>query len=225
MNTKQPFGYRFNRFKPALFVEIYLPKKIRYQGALYECLRAGFDFAAVQTHLQDSAHFMHIAEFLDDYEELYEIYNGGNIAQVSERVNRMEQVFYGYSMYEVDGVFFDQDRFEKRDKHKEGIGKFIVEENVQVIRMMFMPNMKKTLAAVGVIRQNHEDFYTMRAFFKNCLENQYALGYNIKRQKKNLHMVVNQAARGVLEKKKQYTIRLASGSMRAYPVDTQAYNR
>ena len=46
-----------------------------------------------------------------------------------------ERVFFGYSMYEVDGVFFDDKETNPR--------KQIVEERTQVIRLMFKPDLSE----------------------------------------------------------------------------------
>jgi hypothetical protein len=185
MDATQTFPYRFNRFEPALFVEIYLPKKIRYQGVLYESLRKGFDFENVKNHLKKLDNFVQISEFLEDYEELYKIYKKGDIKEIEDRVDKIQQSFYGYSMYEVDGVFFNQTAFDKRQNRNEKINKFIAEENVQVIRMIFMPDSKKILNDLNINREKDRlEFYEMRGFLKRVLQNQYECESEIEQEKK-----------------------------------------
>jgi len=105
MAEQKMFPYKFNTIESAMFVEIYLPKKIRYQGVLYKSLRTGFDFKKVKDHLKNPDEFMMIGEFLEDYEVLNELYKSEDSLAIQKRVDDMEETFYGYSMYEVDGVF------------------------------------------------------------------------------------------------------------------------
>src|SRR5215831_6943210 len=96
------FPYHFNSFEPSVFVEIYLPKKIRYQGALYRSLRNGFDFEAVKKHLTTD-----VPETRRNIEEFLKDYSGIRLGNIQEKAQKMEPVFCGFSMYEVAGVFFD----------------------------------------------------------------------------------------------------------------------
>ena len=179
MHSPRPFRYRFNRFEPGLFVEIYLPKKIRYQGALYEALRTGFDIDNVKAHLETEANFEDMIRFLQDYKELCDIYKWcirkKSTAKIIERVNRMHRVFYGYSLYEVDGVFFNATKYDQAKKinakanKKLSIGKFIAEENVQVIRIMFMPDINSLFDKLKIDRYSQseaalKEYYIMREF-------------------------------------------------------------
>ena len=111
MAEKNIFPYKFNSYDPAIFVEIYLPKKIRYQGVLYKSLRTGFNFEEVKKHLIDPEEFTNISEFLEDYKGLYERYQRGNPREIEDQVSKMEEAFYGFSMYEVNGVFFNKKRW------------------------------------------------------------------------------------------------------------------
>lgn len=108
--------YKFNPAKQGIFVEIYLPKKAAFQGTLFESLTEGFDLNKVRSHLMEKQAEVQTlltdSRYCDDYER---------------RVKNMRQVFTGYSMYEVDGVFYA------------GEGK-VDEERTQVIRIMFLPN-------------------------------------------------------------------------------------
>jgi hypothetical protein len=109
-------GYAFNPSEHGIFVEIYLPKKAEFQGTLYQALTEGFDIERVRGHFQ--AKRGQINAFLQGH------------YSCDGRIERMQQVFYGYSMYEVDGVYYDS-------KNKKSF-----EERNQVIRMMFKPDLE-----------------------------------------------------------------------------------
>ena len=90
------FPYRFHEFEPGVFVEIYLPKKAKFQGTLYDTLTKGFNFDNVKDHFLSSKK-SDIWQFLEKY---------GRIRDYSEeRINVFPELFWGYSVYEVDGVF------------------------------------------------------------------------------------------------------------------------
>ncbi len=105
--------YAFNPSEHGIFVEIYLPKKAEFQGTLYQALTEGFDIELVRKHFQTKR------ERIDAFLQGHYSCEG--------RIETMQQVFYGYSMYEVDGVYYDS-------KNKKTF-----EERNQVIRMMFKP--------------------------------------------------------------------------------------
>jgi hypothetical protein len=173
MSATRPFLYRFNRYEPALLIEIYLPKKIRYQGALYRCLRTGFNFTEVQKHLTMRSHFPHIREFLEDYPRLYSYYKDNDIEAIKARVKRMRPCFEGYSMYEVDGVFFNKDDF-YRPANRKPFTSFIVEERVQVIRIIFRPQVNQLVAGLGLHRnQNPDKFDRLVRFATRTLVSEY----------------------------------------------------
>ena len=105
--------YAFNPSEHGIFVEIYLPKKAEFQGTLYQALTEGFDIELVRKHFQTKR------ERIDAFLQGHYSCEG--------RIETMQQVFYGYSMYEVDGVYYDS-------KNKKTF-----EERNQVIRVMFKP--------------------------------------------------------------------------------------
>jgi len=109
-------GYAFNPSEHGIFVEIYLPKKAEFQGTLYQALTEGFDIEKVRSHFQ--ANRERINGFLRGH------------YSCDGRIEAMQQVFYGYSMYEVDGVYYDS-------KNKKTF-----EERNQVIRVMFKPDLE-----------------------------------------------------------------------------------
>ncbi|MGH9427772.1 MAG: hypothetical protein ACRD2L_15900 [Terriglobia bacterium] len=109
-------GYAFNPSEHGIFVEIYLPKKAEFQGTLYQALTEGFDIEKVRGHFR--AKREQINAFLQGH------------YSCDGRIETMQQVFYGYSMYEVDGVYYDL-------KNKKTF-----EERNQVIRVMFKPDLE-----------------------------------------------------------------------------------
>jgi len=116
MTSKESI-YEFTPSEGGIFVEIYLPKRSEYQGTLYEALTEGFKVTKVRDHFRNNGE--DVRGFLKDhYADEY----------TDAKVENMSQVFFGYSMYEVDGVFWDDDIEE------------IIEERTQVIRIIFRPN-------------------------------------------------------------------------------------
>ena len=117
----EELGYRVHAGEPAIFVEIYLPKKADFQGRLYEALTRGFDLGEVQQHFRDPARRERIRELFRRYD--------ARVPLSDERMGALREVFFGYSLYEVDGVF----------RGKSGSPK-IQEERSQIIRVIFKPD-------------------------------------------------------------------------------------
>jgi hypothetical protein len=105
--------YEFHPGETGLFVEIYLPKKAEYQGALYEALTDGFNIRKVRNHFRVNGNG--VKRFLRDHRINQYLNDSG--------IRSLVGVFRGYSMYEVDGVFYDKGQ--------------ISEERTQVIRLIF----------------------------------------------------------------------------------------
>lgn len=124
MQEKIP--YIFHKGEAGTFVEIYLPKKALYQGTLYTTLTNGFKNKHVIDHFTDNKEMISdvIMEYYPELPELFDKFCA-----------KYERVFWGYSMYEVDGVFFNA--------KKRKLSKQISEERTQVIRLMFKPNLSK----------------------------------------------------------------------------------
>src|SRR3954447_14572795 len=113
--------YRFRRGTPAILVEIYLPKKSAFQGALYEALTEGNDPVKLKEHLL--AHADKIRSMLhNDWTEA-----AAHLTEsfVDELAASIGDIYRGYSMYEVDGVFFAPGSASP------------AEERTQVIRIFF----------------------------------------------------------------------------------------
>jgi hypothetical protein len=145
--------YRFNYGIPGNFIEIYLPKKAVYQGALYETLTNGFKLDLVKEHFRERG--SDVKEFLKEHEKLWEY--------TSEQIARLSPSYNGYSLYELDGVFRSSPMPDSEFE--------LVEERVQVIRLMFLPpddvlgefdgNEKRQLAARRYLRfwtQNVQEY-------------------------------------------------------------------
>ncbi|HYH68097.1 MAG TPA: hypothetical protein VD866_25600 [Urbifossiella sp.] len=131
--TTQDDRYVFHRGTPGIWTEIYFPKKAAYQGAIFDALRTGFRPAAVKRYL--STHVLDIRDELrNDWPELldpnrYDRDCGPSPPLVTERealerIEKYESVFFGYSVYSVDGVFY---------KSKECR---VDEEATQVVRLL-----------------------------------------------------------------------------------------
>ena len=122
-----PF-YQYFPNETGVFTELYLPKKADFQGTLYKVLTEGFDLAKVKAHFRDPAKQPSIRRMLR---------NEPRVARYTDAdIEEMRQLFFGYSMYEVDGVFFRP-------------GKGIVEERTQVIRFILQPDYEEVLAHCG----------------------------------------------------------------------------
>lgn len=118
MNQSPQFPYQYKVYEPSIFVELYLPKKALYQGALYEALTEGFKPKVVENH------------FRENKQEILKLMKGYHISKGMDKrldnIHTLPEFYKGYSMYEVDGVFIDDGA--------------IIEERTQVIRMIFRPD-------------------------------------------------------------------------------------
>ena len=55
MDKVPPLRYKSSGFsEPGIYVELYLPKKSKYQETLYETLTKGFDLKKVKEHFLDA---------------------------------------------------------------------------------------------------------------------------------------------------------------------------
>ena len=123
-------SYEFNSRESTLLVEIYLPKKAEYQGALYDTLTDGFEKDKVEAHFRKdqnkkqriknmlARHYPSVADYTDDA-----------IDSLKKLFHDDYPLYSGYSMYEVDGVFYSPERG-------------TIEERTQVIRVILRPHFK-----------------------------------------------------------------------------------
>jgi hypothetical protein len=119
--TEGRMRYVFQRGVPGIYAEIYLPKKTGFQGPLYSALTEGRNPDIIRKHF--ASYKNRIKEILrKDWPQLESRLNDDFINTLADNIR---DIYIGYSMYEVDGVFFSQgseDPFEER---------------TQVIRLMF----------------------------------------------------------------------------------------
>lgn len=127
MSSQTPFQYQSSGFsEPGIFVELYLPKKAKFQGVLYQTLTRGFDFDRVRRHFLGKKR-KRIQRVLKHHSQ-WRNYSPKSIKE-------MIPFYWGYSLYEVDGVFYSS---KTRGK---GTRPAIAEERTQVVRIMFLPDL------------------------------------------------------------------------------------
>src|SRR5262245_13002123 len=98
-----------------------------------------------------------MSEFLEDYETLYENFTKDNIEEIESLIENMEQPFYGYSMYEVDGVFFNSRKFDNSKRKK------------PIIRIIFAPNIENIFQKLEIDKSNKsKEFRKMKRFAQRC---------------------------------------------------------
>ncbi len=144
MPTRDTFPYRFETYEPALYVELYLPKITKYQGTLYDGLTKGFEVNYVANYLK--THKQHIQQLLE-YDSLK--------AYDDTRIDRMKPIKWGYSMYEVDGVFWS----ESEQKISEG--------RTQVIRIIFRFSKEHMMQECQITERT---YISMRSLLRKLLE-------------------------------------------------------
>lgn len=139
--------YKFRRGEAGIFVEIYLPKKPNFQGTLYDTLVKGFRIANVVDHFKDPHKAPGIKEMLERYKDSV------RFLESREEIDAFPSVLHGYSMYEVDGVFYNSARDEIQNDH------------TQVVRIMFRPDLANLLEkykadeeAVKIINRTTKDY-------------------------------------------------------------------
>jgi hypothetical protein len=103
--------------------EIYLPKKLEYQSELYATLRDGHSHEKVTEWLLHRQE--HVRPLLPPLLR----------HAFGRRLETRHRVYYGFSMYEVDGVFFD--------------GETPMEDRTQVLRLILYPDYKRILEELG----------------------------------------------------------------------------
>src|SRR3989344_3840203 len=131
--------YLYTPAHRSLLVEVYFPKKVAYQGTIFTALEEGYNENIVKRELRDSTREL-IAEFAAYPFDLLDPYRYGKlkkpmhpesaISKARKRIKLYESQFYGWSMYEVDGVFFN-----RRGK--------TYEESTQIVRLIFRFSGKK----------------------------------------------------------------------------------
>ena len=120
-----PLSYKARTSETGIQTEIYLPKKSYFQSTLYDTLTNGFDPDLVKKTL------------IQNVEDVKKLMNDFTVPIISKgleptRINQMKRIFWGYSMYEVDGVFSASSESGRR----------VDEERTQVIRLLFRPDIE-----------------------------------------------------------------------------------
>lgn len=113
--------YEFKPSDSGIFVEIYLPKKANFQGTLYNTLTKGFYVEKVISHFKNPEKKLGIKNLLKRFMD--------SVNYLEDEIDNFPPVLFGYSLYEVDGVFIS-----KKNK--------IQAERTQVIRIMFRPDLR-----------------------------------------------------------------------------------
>jgi len=134
-------SYVFDAGNRSIFAEIFLPKRISLQGTLYETLEDGLNYDKVKNYLVQQAISLK-RDYLKAYAEWFDPARYGykdkpGVKSLSDpakdRVRRCKRVFFGWSTYEVSGVFLKKNM---RD---------IDEEQTQIIRIVFKYDIPKEL--------------------------------------------------------------------------------
>lgn len=118
-----PLYYKATTSETGIQTEIYLPKKSYFQGTLNDTLTNGFDYDHVK------------ATLIQNIEDVKKLMNDFTVPVTAKglqtaRIRQMKRIFWGYSMYEVDGVFCAPLESGRR----------VDEERTQVIRFLFRPD-------------------------------------------------------------------------------------
>ncbi len=145
--------YELMPLESGVFAELYLPKKAHYQGLLYETLTNGFDVENVRKHLRGKR--KQIQAYLGGAAQYWEITGKGSTSPeqfLNEAfIKRFPDLLYGYTMYEVDGVF--------RSPHT---GK-VVEERTQIIRLMFINDLDQVFSKLAFVTDANREAATLLA--------------------------------------------------------------
>lgn len=125
--------YSMSGYELGTYMEIYLPKKTIYQPFLFSVLTAGFDIEHVKKHFLSQSRRPAIAKFLHG--------NPNNplwLEYSDAFVSELRAFFYGYSMYEVDGVFKGSETTQP-----------VIEERTQVLRLLFRVDLDDIIRRSG----------------------------------------------------------------------------
>lgn len=130
--TDSALSYSFTRSERSIFTEIYFPKRAAYQGAVFDALRFGFDESTVKTYLHKNIRalrdeFKRLPSILDPHEYTAPERRKTipSLEESRARIDMYKSPYKGWSVYSVDGMFFDEDTGQK------------FEEATQVVRILF----------------------------------------------------------------------------------------
>ena len=123
--------YQFQNGEIGVMTEFLLPKKIEYQGKLFNSLVKGLNNFSYYDYFNENK--LSIEFLLKNYMNLNEMAKI-NLGKFDKYYN---DIFQGYSLYEVDGVYLS------KNKNKIGVG--YLEERTQIVRFYFIPNYEKLI--------------------------------------------------------------------------------
>lgn len=177
------FNYVFNIGEPSILTEIYLPKKARYQGTLFQTLTDGFKLN-YHNHFKGDKEEK-IKELLKEYFKIDDIYD--------KFVQRERRVFWGYSLSEADGVFYSPITNPE-----------YYEEVTQIIKIIFKPNYNELLEEIntlpGALRITKEDLiHVARNVFRTSYRDRFV--YDIDEFRKRVKQKIsNKNTRIIIDK-------------------------
>lgn len=118
-------AFRTDPAEPVSMFEVFLPKRMEYQSKLYEALQCGLHLENVRAFLRgaDREAEQHRIKALIP-EPVATIYTDA-------RIQNLQQVYFGFSLYEVDGVFVTDPRDPATHR---------MQERTQVVRLFFKPD-------------------------------------------------------------------------------------
>lgn len=128
----ESYAYRVKPAEPCIQTEIFLAKRAELQGALYQTLTSGLRLDHLRNHFlhADDAKRQRIRAFLRRGWTFH------RPEYTAEEIAAFPRLFFGYSLYEVDGVFLkDRSPAPHVEDHDENYQ--IEEERAQVIRIIF----------------------------------------------------------------------------------------
>lgn len=122
--TPESTDYQLLLAEPGILIEVLLPKKSRFQGTLHNTLKEGADIEKVRMYFTKK----HGEDGLRKLLGFYRVFSNYTTQDVAE----FETVFRGYSIYEVDGVFYSIQSNQATPTE--------YEERTQIIKLIFVPN-------------------------------------------------------------------------------------
>lgn len=162
----KPYGFRPGRV--GILAEVYFPKKVIYRQVVDKTLEEGLRVKIVKKYLLDEARslLIELAEYpanLFDpgkYRRKDYVKREVTLSQAERRIRMYRSPFYGWSLYEAEGVFLG-----KRSR--------MYEEPTQVVRLVFrFPNARS-------IERKASDAHcgnVVKATISWCLEERWRLG-------------------------------------------------
>lgn len=158
MQQQASVPYVYTRGQRGFFAEIYFPKKIAYQGEISAALEDGLYEDRVRRRLTGSIDNLLVE--LGDYPDLFDPrkYERERMvqrrrirrAEALERIEMYRSSFKGWSMYEVDGMFLNEET------------NMLDEERTQIIRILFRP--QSSFAQDALQRRCYDVFETITAW-------------------------------------------------------------